>query len=121
MRRLFRLALTGIAAVFFGLAIFTAETVADAVGYTDWIRSLVRDGWSAMIDAGYASWIQAGALFFGGAVFPDGDTGRCTWCFWLGRGAAPPHKHARTVEAGKKALTKEWRGFLGRAGLAVAA
>jgi len=68
MRRLFRLALTGIAAVFFGLAIFTAETVADAVGYTDWIRSLVRDGWSAMIDAGYASWIQAGALFFGGAA-----------------------------------------------------
>lgn len=56
-----------------------------------------------------------------GAVFPDGDTGRCTWCFWLGRGAAPPHKHARTVEAGKKALTKEWRGFLGRAGLAVPA
>ncbi|MCO5080902.1 MAG: SAM-dependent methyltransferase [Rhizobiaceae bacterium] len=56
-----------------------------------------------------------------GAVFPDGDTGRCTWCFWLGRSAAPPHKHARTVEAGKKALTKEWRGFLGRAGLAVAA
>jgi hypothetical protein len=56
-----------------------------------------------------------------GAVFPDGDTGRCTWAFWLGRSVAPPHKHARTVEAGKKALTKEWRGFLGRAGLAVPA
>jgi hypothetical protein len=53
-----------------------------------------------------------------GAVFPNDDGRTCGWAFWLGHGYGP-HKRARTVEAGKKALTEEWRRFLGRAGLAV--
>lgn len=69
LRTILRYALTAVAGVLLALAYFTVETAADEAGYTDFIRRVVRGGWSAMVDAGYSEWVISLATFFsGGAI-----------------------------------------------------
>lgn len=73
MRRLFRKAITTIGALLFlvasGLLVFTAETVAEATGYTAWIQGVVSSGMAFMFDAGLTDWaVRLALLFCGGAV-----------------------------------------------------
>lgn len=73
MRKLFRYTVSAIAAFLFliasGLAVFTAETVADEIGYTALIRNLIKNGVSDMFNAGYFELAFYGFLFFaGGAI-----------------------------------------------------
>lgn len=73
MRGIFRLLVSAVAGLLLllagGLVVYTAETVADEIGYTAIIRRFIREGWSAMVDAGYVDYILVAAVFFsGGAV-----------------------------------------------------
>ncbi len=72
MRKAFRYFVSGIAAfgllILGGLAVYTAETVADELGYSGLIRGLIKRGWSAMIETGYFELSLWFVLFFFGAA-----------------------------------------------------
>jgi len=68
MRAIFRYSVTAIAGVLTILFAFTIETVASAVGYTDWVARLVHGGVISVIESGYYGSIYFGAVFFGGAT-----------------------------------------------------
>lgn len=57
---------------------------------------------------------MTGAVEFG-AVFPNED-GSCEWSVWLGEDVVS-NKRAKSVDAGKSALSKAWTAFLKRAQL----
>lgn len=61
-----------------GLTLFTAETVADELGWTEEVREFVRAGPGAMFSASYESWIAATFWLLTGAV-------SVSWLEWLFR------------------------------------
>jgi len=68
MRAAIRYVITVAAAILIGLAVYTAQAVVDEVGYTAAVRRIIREGWSAVVDAGYADLFTWGALFFSGVA-----------------------------------------------------
>jgi hypothetical protein len=73
MRKIFRLSVSGIAtfAVFIlsVLAVFTAETAADELGYSFFIRGIIKHGWAMMLQTGYFELALWATFFFcGGAA-----------------------------------------------------
>ena len=55
----------------------TSDIAADALGYRDFLTKWFQDGWVAMDETGYLTWILGGAIFFAGA------TGALWLDYWL--------------------------------------
>lgn len=84
--------------LFGGLTVFTAETVADEIGWTEIVRSTVRSGWNSVTEAGYAAWLVAATILFVGAS-------AALWADYLLR---PKNPFAGT----KKKIVKKFAGRL---------
>lgn len=90
MRKLFRLAISGIATfavlILGGLAVFTAETAADELGYSGFIRGIIKHGWAMMLQTGYFELALWATLFFcGGAA-----------ALWADHFLRPKNAHLKT-------------------------
>jgi hypothetical protein len=57
MRWVIRFGLAALWGIVATLLMLTTETAADEMGYVSGVRAVVRQGWRAMVDAGYADWL----------------------------------------------------------------
>jgi hypothetical protein len=68
MRKIFKIAITAIAFVLSLVAIVTGETILTELGWVKLVQRLIRDGWSAVGEAGFGDFIIFGAVLFTGAT-----------------------------------------------------